>query len=170
MCRRTAKTPAMALEKRGRVRQSDHVLRIGMMSPMVVSGGRMAVVFATRACLHLLGLRSFVDPSLLQIFLLKCLKTCRHRKQLGPESQACEIKTMVRYKNNRNKLHLPILKTFRRQRKEKQRTTMIENNKIYKNSKISSANTGIKFQNKLGKKRMSVGTARRRPTWRWTRR
>ena len=154
MCRRTAKTPAMALEKRGRVRQSDHVLRIGMMSPMVVRGGRMAVVFVTRACLHLLGLRSFVDPCLLQIFLLKCLKKCRYQKQLGPESQACKIKTMARYMNNRNKIHLPILKTFRRQRKEKQRTTMIENNKIYKNSKISSANTGIKFQNKLGKKRM----------------
>ena len=124
----------------------------------------MAVVFATRACLHLLGLRSFVDPSLLQIFLLKCLKKCRHQKQLGPESQACKIKTMVRYMNNRNKIHLLIQKTFRRMRKEKQRTATIKNNTI------RSANLGIKFKDQWSKKKMQVQNALRSPRWRWTHR
>ena len=77
---------------------------------------------------------------------------------------------MMRYMNNRNKIHLLIQKTFRRKRKEKQRTATIENNKICKNNKICSANPGIKFQDKWSKKKMQVGTALRRPTWRWTHR
>ena len=104
----------------------------------------MAVVFATRACLHLLGLRSFVDPSLLQIFLLKCLK-CRYQKQQGLETLACKIRTKERYKNNRNKLHLLIQKTLRHMKKKKQRTATIKNNEI------RSANLGMKFQDQWSK-------------------
>ena len=139
MCRRTVKTLAVALEKRGRV----------------------ASMKAT--CLPLLGSRSLVDPYLLQFFLLKCLK-CRYQKQLGQENQACKIKTMVRYMNDRNNIHLHIQKTFRRMKKEKQRTATIKNNMI------CSANLGIKFRDQWSKKKMQVRNALRSPIWRWTHR